>query len=113
MPPEQGMNVADLREIRDLLKGLIDILEHAVPVPPTGNTNNNTNVINFGPIIAAWICSVCCAIVLTVVLLSRSDQVDQGRKMERLQDHETIILQYAPQWLRDKVMATDNIKDKK
>lgn len=111
MPPEP-LEVAELKEIRNLLKGLIDILEHAVPVPPAGNTNNNTNVINFGSIVAAWICSVCCAIVLTVVLLSRWDQVDQGRKMDRLQDHETIILQYAPQWLRDKITISDERKDK-
>lgn len=112
MPPEP-LDVAELKEIRNLLKGLIEILEHAVPVPPTGNINNNTNNINFGSLIAAWLCSLCCVIVLTVVLLSRGDQVDQGRKMDRLQDHETILLQYAPQWLRDKIDAADTIKDKK
>lgn len=111
MPPDNGPSLAEWIEIQSSLKELIKILDRAVVVPPPPSvSNSNTNVINVGSLLAAWICSICCAIVLTVVILSHLDQVDQGRRMERLQDHETVILQYAPQWLRDKINESDKVK---
>lgn len=110
MLPDEGLGLAELIEIKKSMRELVDLLDRATVVPPPTSTNTNTNIINVGSLLAAWICSICCAIVLTVVILSRLDQVDQGRKIERVQDHETVILQYAPQWLRDKVNEVDKGK---
>lgn len=107
MSPDNGLTPADLRELKESVRSFITAIDRTAPMPAV--SNSNTNNINMGSLVAAWISSICCAIVLTIVVLSRIDQVDQGRKIDRLQDHETIILQYAPQ-LRDKLLEMDKGK---
>lgn len=103
---EQGITPEDIRELKDANERLIAALQDQTKIS-VNNTSSNNNTVPEGHWIAAWICTICCAITATVVILGKIDQVDQGRKIDRIQDHETILLQYAPSWLHNLITDSD------
>lgn len=107
---DQGITSEDIRGLRESQERLIAAIQEAAKIQ-SANVNTNMVTSTDGGKVAVWICTVCCAITLIVVLLGKLDQIDQGRKMDRIQDHETIMLQYAPEWLR--MVINDNDRKNK
>lgn len=108
--PNYGIPLEDLRALRESNDRLIEWLSKKEELSAVAvNSNNNTVTSDTNHWIAVWICTMCCAVTLTVVLLGKLDQTDQGRKIDRLQDHETVILQYAPE-LRSKINEMEKKK---
>lgn len=64
------------------------------------STNSQTMTIDAGgPAVwfAVWIATVCCAVMLTLSMVSRADQIDQKRRLDVANDKLSVILQWAPE----------------
>ncbi len=79
------------RDLDDTLK------EH---IRGTANTSTSQTIaVNAGgPAvwIAVWIASLCCAVMLTLSMVSRADQIDEKRRVDLANDKLSVILQWAP-----------------
>lgn len=77
-------------------------------------SSGNTQIIKidaggFGVWAALWLASICCAVMLTITLVSRADQIDQKRRLDVANDKLSVILQWAPE-LAKKVDDSTNQK---
>jgi|ERR1700761_6326684 len=66
----------------------------------SANSNSQTMTIDAGgPAVwfAVWIATVCCAVMLTLSMVSRADQIDQKRRLDVANDKLSVILQWAPE----------------
>lgn len=83
--------------LRDALKEYTDVMKRH---DAGSNSNISTMSVNAGPVgmwIAVWVATVCCAVMLTLSMVSRADQIDQKRRLDVANDKLSVILQWAPE----------------
>lgn len=94
----------DIEAAENLTKAFNELSELILLLRRDQQANNSTNSQTMtidagGPAvwIAVWIASICCAVMLTLSMVSRSDQIDQKRRIDLANDKLSVVLQWAPE----------------
>jgi hypothetical protein len=67
---------------------------------PSGASNTQTLTLDTGSKalwVGVYISSICCAVVMTIAIMARGDQVDQARRLDLANDKLSVILQWSPE----------------
>lgn len=98
----------DLERFTSAINGLNDSIKKFNESSYNGNNKAEIHVNAGG--FGIWLCASICVILFLMFVGIGFLYIDQGRKLDRLQDTETVVLQYAPQWVRDIVNKKGDIK---